>query len=237
MQQKTVRRFAIVMGGGLLAVAGIVIGACSTDNGSSSGTPGFDAGRDTKGGSDNETPPPDEDSGGSEDAGADCANAPKVSGKDHPPGPFCFSAADGGCNSAQNEICCSDAKYGDGGFAPPVCAANCNNAFQGTVDGGLEWHCTEASHCAAAGGQNERCCVTKGFIGTPNTQQNNDYPGCRAYFNSGNPAFVGGTRCRANECQAGELTLCASDAECKAGKCYPMKIANRFTGVCVVAGE
>jgi hypothetical protein len=232
-----------VFGGGLLSIAGVVVGACSTDNGSSSGTPGFDAGRDTKGGgNDGEVTPPD-DSGGGGDAGPDCSAAPKVSGKNHPPGPFCFSAGDGGgCNSNGPEVCCSDAKYGDGGFAPPVCAAAtkgasgynegaCAAAFANTVDGGLEFHCTEASHCPNNG---ERCCVAKGFIGTPNTAQNNDYPGSQAYFNSGNPAFVGGTRCRTTECAAGELTLCASDAECKAGSCKPIKIANRFTGVCIV---
>src|SRR5687767_7511938 len=120
MQQKT-RRFAIMVGGGLLSVAGIVTGACSTDNGTTP-TPGFDAGRDAKGGGQDGDPLPGDDGGGGGDAGPDCSAAPKPPNKDNPPGPFCFSAVDGGrCNSSNDEVCCSDAKNPDGGFAPATC--------------------------------------------------------------------------------------------------------------------
>jgi hypothetical protein len=244
--QKQTRRFAIMVGGGLLSITGIVVGACSTDNGTTNQTPGFDAGKDGKTGGDDGSVNPGEDGSTTEDAGPDCSAAPKPPNKDHPPGPFCFSAADGGCDTqGKDEVCCSDAKYPDGGFAPPQCAkalddvqnggyksGACTAAFAGTVDGGLEFHCTEASHCPNSG---EKCCVIAGFVGTPQAQQNKDFPGCQTYFNSGNPAFVGGTRCEKTACKAGELTLCSKDADCTAGKCLPIKLANRFTGVCIVS--
>jgi hypothetical protein len=90
-----------------------------------------------------------------------------------------------------------------------------------------EWHCTEGSQCPGGG---EICCAIKSEAGSPQANQDNDFPGCPVYFTSGR--FVGGTRCRETQCESGELQLCSSDAECKAGTCHSVTISGRYTGVC-----
>jgi hypothetical protein len=180
------------------------------------------------------------DASDASDAAPDCANIPVVQSN---PGPFCFgvgdastdgSASGANCPSAQGNICCSGDPIDGGAFVPSSCIAP-GNASVGYATGmcsypnggtGTEWHCTQASHCPNGG---ERCCAIKSAVGQPMPGQNNDYPGCPVYFQSGR--FVGGTRCQAT-CGAGELQLCSSNAECAAGTCVPITISGRFTGYC-----
>lgn len=243
--EKRTRRLALVLGGGFLTTVGLVTAACSTDNGTSSNPlPGSDSGRDSSR-ADGNTDPGDTDGGNTPaDAEADCANVPKVQSNE---GVYCFGANPDGGKCGASQICCSDGRLSDGGFAPSTCEDNIGEATSGGgfkegactfpqgTDGGEEWHCTEASHCPNNG---EVCCAIQDSVTGKNPEpptKNSDFPGCEAYFNGGN--FVGGTRCRADSCKAGESTLCASDNDCKAGKCVPIKIGNRFTGYCRVGAQ
>ena len=244
MQQRT-RRLAIVFGGSLLATIGF-LAACSTDNGTTPlpGQTGTDGGRDSaKGDGSNNDNDGDDSSTPVGDGGADCANIPTVKSS---PGPFCFTVLDGGgngqtksinCNAANHEVCCSDGRLDDGGFAPSECKVvttsggggynegACAPTFEG--DGGKEYHCTEQDHCP---GQGESCCAVPREVTNLTPGKNNDFPGCQAYFQSGR--YVAGTRCKKDGCAPGDLTLCSSDADCKAGKCVPLSLEGRYTGYC-----
>lgn len=238
---RTRSRILIVLAGGLVSAAAI-LAACSTDNGSTP-VPSIDSGRaDTSTGTDGSNN--NTDGNTPLDGGADCANVPETKSS---VGPYCFSVADAGpdgssksknCNSAADEICCSGGSLGsDAGFEPSTCKAPGTNASGGYNEGtcgfanpgGQEWHCTEKSHCP---GQDELCCLIGSDAGSPKPGNNFDFPGCQAYFQS--TTFTNGSRCRKTSCQAGEQTLCASDADCKSGKCVPLKVAGRFTGYCRV---
>ncbi len=232
MHQHT-RRLAVVIGGSVFT-AFAFIAACSSENPAQKPTVGGTEAKVDGGPSRPNLPSGDKDGGNggdnggenkadASDAGANCDGAPKLLNTDS--GVFCFGA--GSC--AEGTVCCSDEKSPDGGFAAPRCASagSCNFAADA---GGLEWQCTKSDHCPNSG---EACCVTAGTGGPPQAQVDTKFPGCGTFFNSGNPFFVGGSRCRDNGCNAGELTLCASDGECEAPtKCRPFKLAGRFTGVC-----
>ena len=238
------RRLYMFLGGTFLAGGGLIAAACTTDNGTTTQVPTVnDSGRDTGNGSSSGG-----SSGGSsgnpgDGGGADCANIPTPRSSE---GPFCFGAAqvEAGvdaspnktCNSAADEICCSGNPIADAGFEPSSCKQATTGAVgydEGTCTAGKaqEWHCTEGSHCPGSG---EICCAMKSEAGAPQTQPNNDFPGCEVYFTSGR--FVGGTRCRETQCESGELQLCSSDAECSNlganAKCRSVTISGRFAGVC-----
>lgn len=240
-------RWAMFVGGTFLAGAGLIAAACGTDNGTTSVPTVSDSGRDTGASSSSSSGSSgDDDSGGPGDAGVDCGKLPVPKSSD---GPYCFSvldaSADGGtmsknCSAANNEVCCSGGRQEDGGFE----SSRCEVATEDNQNGGYktnnicngfnaqeevtQWHCMQASHCPNAG---EVCCLIGSDAGTPKPGHDNDYPkGCNVYYQSG--TYTDGTRCEATECKAGELTLCASDADCKAGKCEPITIAGRYGGFC-----
>jgi hypothetical protein len=240
MQQRT-RRLAFLVGATLLASIGL-LAACSTDNGNTPlpGQTGDGGGRDSAKGDGSGNPDDDGSTPGPKDGGADCSAAPKPRSNG---GVFCFGGEgsnDGGqCDPGENKICCADQKDPSTGmFVKAKCAVatpdtegyqagSCN--FPPDA-GGREWHCTESKHCPNSG---EACCVVAGSGGQPQAQEDKkDFPGCGNFFNTDQGFFVGGSRCRANGCNAGELTLCSSDAECETGTCHFFKLANRFTGVC-----
>ena len=239
MQQRT-RRLAVMFGGALLATIG-VLAACSTDNGTTPlpGQTGGDSGRDPSKTDGSSTEEEDETGGGKKDAAPDCEGAPKVRSNDSV---FCFGGTDsndaGQCDKAEKKVCCADEKGPDGKYVKAKCAV-ATEASEGYEEGscnltpdagGREWHCTEPSHCP---NQGEACCVIAGRGGNPQAQPDTkDFPGCGNFFNNATDFFVGGTRCRAAGCNAGELTLCSSDEECKTGSCHFFELANRRTGVC-----
>lgn len=241
MHQRT-RRLAILFGGSLLAALGLVLAACSTDNGATPvPTTGTDSGRDTKGKDSGKDPGDDEDSGGgAKDAGVDCSTAPHLRSNT---GVFCFGGTgtdDGGmCSADENKVCCGDAKDETGKFIKAYCAVATKDSAGGYAAGscdfapdagGREWHCSEDDQCPNAG---EACCVIKGTGGTPKALDDKDFPGCGTYYNGDQGFNVGGTRCRkGGTCEAGELKLCSKDADCDTGTCHPFKLANRYTGVC-----
>jgi hypothetical protein len=243
MQQRT-RRLAFVFAGTLFATVG-VLAACSTDDGTTP-LPGSDGGRDSAkaDGSGNNN---DDDGGvpGPNDGGngADCANVPTVKSS---VGPYCFSVVDGGgngttksvnCNAENNEICCSDGRQADGGFALSECKVAttsggggytegaCAPTFEG--DGGKEYHCMEKDHCP---GSDEACCAIPREVTKLNPGKNDDFPGCQAFYQSGR--YVEGTRCKKNGCAPGDLTLCSKDSDCPSGTCVPLTLEGRYGGYC-----
>lgn len=239
------RRLYLFLGGTFLAGGGLIAAACTTDNGTATNVPTVnDSGRDTGNGSSSGG-----SSGGSSgspsDAGADCANIPKPKSSD---GPFCFGAGAGAgdsgadaspnknCDSTASEICCSGGRLpNDAGFAPSECRVAADDGVgydqsENTCDGITpvkRYECMERAHCP--GGNAAVCCVTVSEAGAPKPGQDNDFPGCPVYFQSGR--FTEGTRCR-DACEAGELQMCSSDAECKAGKCVPITLEGRYGGYC-----
>lgn len=244
MAAASARRLYMFLGGTFLAGGGLIAAACSTDNGTTSNVPTVgDSGRDTGNGSSSGG-----SSGGSSgtpgDGGADCADIPTPKSSD---GPFCFSVRDAspdgataGKNCETGKICCSGGRLpNDAGFEPSQCVTAAEAANAGYEEGACateanpnfttevkEWHCMEGDHCPGTG---EVCCAAASDAGTPKPGQDNDFPGCPVYFQSGR--FTSGTRCRDN-CAAGEIQMCASDAECKAGKCVPLTIEGRYGGYC-----
>jgi hypothetical protein len=246
MAAASARRLYMFLGGTFLAGGGLIAAACTTDNGTTSNVPTVnDSGRDTGNGSSSGG-----SSGGSSgdpggEGGADCGNIPKPKSSD---GPFCFSVLDASpdgaamgvnCPAADNKICCSggrlpnDAGFensqcvtaaeGTEGYDEGACGTEADPAFTSEVK---EWHCMEAAHCPGTG---EICVATVSEAGAPKPGQDNDFPGCPVYFQSGR--FTNGTRCK-DSLGAGELQMCASDSECKAGKCVPLTIEGRYGGYC-----
>lgn len=235
------RRLYMFLGGTFLAGGGLIAAACTTDNGTGTNVPVVnDSGRDTGNGSSSGG-----SSGGSsgdpgDGGGPDCSSVPKPKSSD---GVFCFGAnTDAGadaspnltCTSANNEVCCSGNPIDGGTFEQSECVAaveDQNTGYEvGSCNAGTqqEWHCLESSHCPGSG---EFCCAIASEAGSPQAQADKDFPGCDVFFTSGR--FVGGTRCReGSACEAGELQLCSSDSDCKAGTCKPITISGRYTGVC-----
>jgi hypothetical protein len=244
MSAASARRLYMFLGGTFLAGGGLIAAACTTDNGTTTVPTVSDSGRDTgstssSGGSSSGSP-----SGDGGDASANCDDIPKKPKSSD--GPFCFGAGAGAgdsgvdaspnanCDSTKNEICCSGGRLpNDAGFAPSQCKVATEDTVgyeEGTTCTGItpvkEYHCMEGAHCPGSG---EVCCVTVSEAGAPKPGQDNDFPGCPVYFQSGR--FTEGTRCR-DACQASELQMCSSDAECKAGKCVPLTLEGRYGGYC-----
>jgi hypothetical protein len=145
--QKSTRRLAFVVGGTLITSIGLFIGACSTDNGTTTPLPGSSSGtsggkKDGSSGSTGSTGTSGtsgtsggEDDGGSS-SGADCGNAPILRGNGNG-GFFCaFFRRDAGgpvvdaggtANCANNETCCNPASAAGGAFPPSFCARTESN--------------------------------------------------------------------------------------------------------------
>jgi hypothetical protein len=231
MQARTQRVALFFAVSGFAAAAAIF--ACSTDNGPSTINT-LDARSESSSGGEDAPIEPGPDA---------CADAfvPRQSA-----GPRCLGVVDAGGDGAtfskncagKTQICCSDGRFSDGGFAGSDCLnatvtgnsfqeGQCAPTFQG--DGGKEWHCTEAAHCPGTGSV---CCMIGSTEGNPIPSGNNDWPGCET-TKFQNSRFIGGTRCRAT-CNAGELQLCSSSAECKAGNCIFLEAENRNIGYCRV---
>lgn len=213
--------------------------ACSTDNGTTQPLPSSQDVRSDRGNPDDPDAPIDP---GAPDACAD-AFVPRPS-----PGPRCLGVIDAGGDGGTGgknctgkvQICCSDGitPGTSNQFEPSECIdgtvsgngfveGECTPTFTG--DGGSEWHCTEADHCPGSGAI---CCLLPSPAGNPIPAQHNDWPGCgTTKYVPGR--FVGGTRCRAT-CNAGELQLCSSTAECKAGECIFLETSGRNIGYCRV---
>jgi hypothetical protein len=259
MQQRT-RRLAILFGGTVLASLGVLLAACSTDNGN---TPppgsGTDSGRDSaKADGSDETPDGEDGSPGLKDAGAaDCSTAPKLRSNDTG-GFYCsFYARDaaagdagGRSNCADDETCCNPGKKADGTFPSSFCAktpvdekggdngqAAC--AAQAAANGSTwvaekssTWECGDKNNCD----DGQVCCLfTWADAGTDKVNIGNsldkDIPkSCNAL-----QAFKqGGTRC-ATSCAAGvEIQLCSkSDDTCTGNqKCTPFSALSRDLAAC-----
>lgn len=242
MQQAT-RRLVLVLGGAFSISAGLLVAACSTDNGTSSSgaLPTVDSGpkKDTG------TPGDDDDDtttdGGDGGPAADCGAAPFLVNNSADAGIFCpFQAAkDAGNCLAATQQCCAPGTFG----APSFCAnivktVEANNetaarfaACQAQVpdaaapDGGWDpnnkfnaaWECSDSTSCPAG----NVCCATS-QPGADATNKVNVGPN---QFTKGIPAACnakqlfkqGGTRC-ATACNSLELPLCSKNDQCASGQ-------------------
>jgi hypothetical protein len=255
MQQRT-RRLAIILGGTLFASVGLVLAACSTDNGTSPlpGQTGDASRRDTstgsRGGEDEQDGEAPEQEAG---ADADCRDAPRL--RDNDQGFFCaflpFDAGGAGrSNCSHDETCCNPAKV-DGGFPKTFCAST-PRAEKGGTNGatacaaqaaakgsiwtngqGTTWECGDKNNCDTG----QVCCM----FTDPAVQD--DKVNIGKNLNKQIPAACdakqafkyGGTRCARN-CAADEIQLCSNtDQNCQGGKtCYPFEVypGGRNLGYC-----
>jgi hypothetical protein len=255
MQQRT-RRLAIILGGTLFASVGLVLAACSTDNGSTP-LPGQTAdasrretGTGSSGGEDEQDgDAPERDAG----ADADCRNAPRLRNNDE--GFFCAflprdAGAGGGSNCGHDETCCNPAAV-DGGFPTTFCASTPRRQKGGTngatacaaqaaakgstwtAGKGTTWECGDKNNCDTG----QVCCMftdpavegDKVNIGKNLNKQIPEACDAKQAFK------YGGTRC-APDCAADEIQLCSNtDQNCQAGKtCYPFEVypGGRNLGYC-----
>jgi hypothetical protein len=256
--QKRIRRCALFLGGVSIVSVSILIGACGTDNGQTSGgLPTVEAGKD--GGPRPETGP---DPDGAVDAGpeADCTKAPVL--RTHTPttGFFCsFYRRDGGAGDAgglgasycpADGTCCNpgDNPAGSGTFPTSFCsigkgedscaAEAIANGSTWRADAGSAWECADNVQCAGG----EVCCLiqdparlaadpsgNKLNIGKFPASNKDVPPACNAQMAYNS----GGSRCRAT-CLAGEYKLCSlNDTTCGAGQtCTPDEALYRDLGAC-----
>ncbi len=249
-----VRRLVFFVGAASLVTGGLMMAACSTDNGSSSGTsgvPGFDGSKpDSR--VDTDTGPAGDSGGGEAGGDADCSKAPKL--RDNTNGFYCAfyrSAPDGGAdggttsNCDNNQICCNTgAKYPDGGFAPSFCADQAAAGNKGAdtqcaadavnkgslweAGTGSAWECNDKVACTGT----QVCCMISSSAGTVNVGNDKSFPSeCNAKL-----AFKqNGTRCKAGpSCASNEIKLCSlSDKNCGAGStCTPFAGFFRDLGYC-----
>lgn len=255
--QKRIRRCALFLGGVSIVSGAILIGACGTDNGTTSGSlPTVEGGRDT--GPRPETGP-ETDGGVDAPAEADCSKAPVL--RMHTPtnGFFCsFFRRDGGAPEAgvgasycpADDTCCNpgDNPAGSGTFPASYCATGkgesacaaqaAANGSTWRADAGSAWECADNVQCT--GGQ--VCCIIQDPVrlaADPNGNKlnigkfpasNKDVPpACNAQM-----AYnAGGSRCRAT-CLAGEYKTCSlNDTSCAAGQtCTPVEAVFRDLGAC-----
>ncbi len=251
MKQGT-RRLALVVASALLGAGGLVVAACSTDNGQQS-LPTPDSGKkDTGTGSSSGDPTEGgtPDGGGPSDAAPDCSGLflPRV--RDNSGGFFCpfTPRADAGSEAGvpgdgpctQDETCCNSGRKDQNNFGPSFCAtgkgaAACtgDGTFGGEFnpDGGSVWECADSTNCAAG----QVCCMTTqpGSTQQVNIGLTNDSAEKKACGALEAYRF-GGTVCRAS-CQAGsEIKLCGTkDQNCAAGTtCTPFAVLSRDMGYC-----
>lgn len=247
-----VRRIAFFIGVGSLVSGGLIVAACSTDNGSSSGTatPTFDGSKpDTS--SNTDTGPNPTDGGTDSQTDPDCGEAPRL--RNNTGSFFCaFYRRDGGeagipsSNCVSGDTCCNPGPNPSGGaFPASFCAtgakgsgeANCaaqaaaNGSSWPALDGSV-WECNDKQACATG----EICCMipawrkaTTDIAAFPKTDPDVP-PACdakRAYN-------AGGSRCTANTaCAAGQDRLCSAADPCPAGSdCVPIEALFRDVGYC-----
>jgi hypothetical protein len=257
MQQAT-RRLVILLGGTFLAAGGLILAACSTDNGGagSSGLPTAEAGKTDTGSSGSSG---SSGTDGSTDAGTDpdCAFAPKL--RNDTNGFYCpfvpqdagKDASDGGNPSycLNDQVCCNGGrdpsdttKFGSsfcapalGGnkSAPNALNASCDNwgGAKWFPDGGTMWGCTSAVGCGGTGA----CCFFKRPSATSNVNVgknlDTDIP---AACDAKQVFQHGGTYCAPSGCAAGEIKLCSLNSQdCGAGStCKPVEGSARDLGYC-----
>jgi hypothetical protein len=260
MQQRF-RKLALFVGAATLASGGLVMVACSTDNGGTTPTPAFDGGgggtKEGGGGGGTEAgmneAGPQPDGGG---ADADCSKNPVL--RDNTAGFRCaFLAAgaggDGGASTcAPTETCCNtNDKAADGGFEPAFCASAkggdtvCMNqaASKGsTYATGAAWECADKSDCT--GGQ--VCCMIQDPVRLAADPVNNKV---KLVVNSKDKVHpvacnaldalnAGGSRCKATcDTAANDIRLCSKtdDGACGAGTtCTPFYDFTHFVdrGAC-----
>lgn len=247
---KGTRRLALVLASAALTAAGLIVAACSTDNGQQplptpdSGKKDTGTASSSSGGTDGGT----DGSSGGLDASPDCSGVflPRV--RDNSTGFFCPFAprADAGSEAgvpgdgpcAQDETCCNSGRNG-ANFGPSFCAtgkgigACTGDPTYGAMfvgDGGSVWECGDSTNCP--GGQ--VCCLTTqpGANGNVNIGQANDprEKACgvlQAYK-------WGGTVCKAS-CAAGtEIKMCGDkDKNCAAGTtCTAFEALSRDLAYC-----
>jgi hypothetical protein len=220
-------RIAFIVVGGLLVGAGAVgAAACSDDT--TTGTPSItpDGSKGDGGGAGDDGSATEDGSkkdGTTTEAGKDCGAPPGLHNTPDA-GIYCPFQADAGpdggsryCPQLVGEHCCM---YG----ATSGKASSCNTVAtpcEGDVDaGGADFECDEPSDCPAA----TKCCLR----GTVKKD-----PVC---FNFG--SLIKGSHCAAT-CPAGELTMCATQAEC-AGvgapggpTCSPFDTKGKELGACL----
>lgn len=244
-----VRRIALFIGLGSLVSGGLIIAACSTDNGSSSGTatPTFDSSKpDTT--TTTDTGPTPTDGGTDANTDPDCSEAPRL--RNNTGSFFCaFYRRDGGpdagypaSNCASDETCCNPGRDGTA-FPPSFCATGAKNgeapcAAQAAAnnsswpsDGGA-WECNDKQAC----GSSQICCMipawrkaTTDIAPFPKTDPDVP-PACNAQraYNAGGSRCTTGTACA-----AGQDRLCSAADPCPAGfDCVPIEAAFRDVGYC-----
>ena len=246
-----VRRIAFFIGVGSLVSGGLIVAACSTDNGSSSGTatPTFDGSKpDTS--SNTDTGPNPTDGGTDSPSDPDCGEAPRL--RNNTGSFFCaFYRRDGGeagiptSNCPSDETCCNPGPGAGGAFPASFCASgakgagdtNCsaqaaaNGSSWPALDGSV-WECNDKQACATG----DICCMipawrkaTTDIAPFPKTDPDVP-PACdakRAYN-------AGGSRCTTGaSCAAGQDRLCSVADPCPTGfDCVPIEALFRDVGYC-----
>ncbi len=120
-----------------------------------------------------------------------------------------FSGVDGGTNAycdTTTEHCCE----------PKSGTAACTPTGVACATGDTDWQCEDPSEC----GSGQKCCGKGTFVASTD-------PSCANYATG----FTG-TYCAAS-CQATEIVMCTSNAECTSGKtCVPFKSKGNQVGAC-----
>jgi hypothetical protein len=222
VMQQRFRKLALFVGAATLAAGGLVMAACSTDNGGTVQTPAFDGGGVTKegggGGLPEAGPQPDGGGGvdgGGGDAAADCGTPAKLFPPTADGGIFCpFSGPPGGKNVSclDTEQCCENAK----GAGVSTCAPKGSVC---PVAGATVWECEDPSSCPTG----QKCCAHSSAAGTPVTVGNDT---CGPFLSK-----FSGTKCAA-ACATGELVVCEQQSECTTGTCTAVKPKGNSIGVC-----
>ena len=192
------------------------LGACSSDNSTSSSSGGAaptpEAGKDASVG-DTSLPdaivPP-------QDAGSDCGKAAKLFPPKADGGLFCpFSATGAGgkdiyCLDTQQ--CCENPK----GMGASTCVAKGTPCPVATA---TVWECEDPANCVGAG---QKCCAHSGDGGGVTVATDT----CGPYLSK-----FSGTKCAAT-CGTGELVVCEQQSECTTGTCTAVKPKGNDIGVC-----
>ena len=224
-------QLAWLLGGALvLSSGGLGVAACSSSSGSGNPSGGNDSGTGSDGtGGGNDTGTGNDTGNGGNDTGPvgdggpgnDCGSTPSL----HPGDGgsiYCPFGPDGSalhCAAATQE-CCIGGKIGTNQFAESNCET-WGTACTNPADGGRQLECGEALDCTG-NNHGTTCCATGALPAIK--------AGCGYYAES--PGLKGST-CSAAACAAGQFQMCATDAECGAGKtCTPFKTLGMQLGFC-----
>jgi hypothetical protein len=221
-------RIAFIAIGGLLVAAGAVGAAACSDTTTGTGVPsGTDASKADGGGTEEDGSTTEDGSvkkdSSAGEAGKDCG-APPALHNTPDAGIYCPFQADAGpdggsryCPQTTGEHCCM---YGATSGKPSTCNAGATPCDSDVDAGGADFECDEPSDCPGA----QKCCL-RGSVKKD--------PVC---YNFG--SLIKGSHCAAN-CAAGELTMCATQAEC-AGvgapggpTCSPFDTKAKELGACL----